>query len=903
MKGMARKDTAMPDEATQPARRRLLAALGRIGAGTAAGSVIAVAAFSTAITVLGQASVANATAALIGMFTGIFGNVAADLVRDLMEYATGAGEEDEKLAALQRQFEALAPRLDDLATRTQLEEVLAGHDALQNTLRLALEEQRIDLAEHIARIMAENTWLLRQEVAAQMGRLLAEFRHLARQEDIARLEAAIRRLEVSYGIRIEMTMTESVGGMQVGIVQGNLIVQQPGQPLQPLPVPPPDRLFGRDTMCRQIGEALAAGGRVLLHGGPGFGKTAIAATLARDWLAAQPERAVLWLPVGRGAGLTAMLSSIGSAFGAETGRAMAAAVRDEDRLGMARRLLSRCALVVLDDCWDGPALATLLQNGLPPGLAALVTSRTHFPINLAFEVDRLLRPDARDLLRHHAGRDLPQDQADALCDLLGDHAYAVEIAGAWLADPSMTIPELMDRVAAQPHDLPMPEGFAQAGRESVGRLLAASVAALEGSAKAEEREAARAFWAWGALFAPRATPELLALALHPPSAIPDLAAYFPAGAVPDATDADLHAAQDALRLLDRRSLARYVEAAPYCAAYYEMHDLTFSFAAQPATDDQRERAVAACVACARRHAHKPNTPEGVAHHHALEAALPNLLEAAQWAAARGLHGAVNHLGGDLYGSSDFLFVRGRSAEALALLSLALAAARALGLRRDEGVHLGSLGIAYASLGRYDEAIERYQQALAIARQIGDRGGEGRHLGNLGIAYFSLGRYDEAIAHHEQALAIARQIGDRGGEGRHLGNLGIAYFSLGRYDEAIAHHEQALAIARQIGDRRGEGNALGSLGSAYASLGRYEEAIAHFQQALVIRREIDDQGGEAIDLFNIGLLHAQQGDLSAALDSLQAARTIFQALGTTHLVQQADEVIARVRAALTVSGGE
>ena len=54
--------------------------------------------------------------------------------------------------------------------------------------------------------------------------------------------------------------------------------------------------------------------------------------------------------------------------------------------------------------------------------------------------------------------------------------------------------------------------------------------------------------------------------------------------------------------------------------------------------------------------------------------------------------------------------------------------------------------------------------------LGDRSGEGVHLGNLGIAYRSLGRYAEAIEHHTQALAISREIGDRGGEGGHLGSL-------------------------------------------------------------------------------------------------------------------------------------
>ena len=52
--------------------------------------------------------------------------------------------------------------------------------------------------------------------------------------------------------------------------------------------------------------------------------------------------------------------------------------------------------------------------------------------------------------------------------------------------------------------------------------------------------------------------------------------------------------------------------------------------------------------------------------------------------------------------------------------------------------LGSLGVAYYSLGDYAKAIDYLQQHLTIARQIKDRESEGIALGNLGNAYYSLG---------------------------------------------------------------------------------------------------------------------------------------------------------------------
>ena len=48
-----------------------------------------------------------------------------------------------------------------------------------------------------------------------------------------------------------------------------------------------------------------------------------------------------------------------------------------------------------------------------------------------------------------------------------------------------------------------------------------------------------------------------------------------------------------------------------------------------------------------------------------------------------------------------------------------------------------------------EAIEKHEAALAISREIGDLRGEGIHLGILGIAYTTRGRYAEAIEKYDQ----------------------------------------------------------------------------------------------------------------------------------------------------------
>ena len=221
---------------------------------------------------------------------------------------------------------------------------------------------------------------------------------------------------------------------------------------------------------------------------------------------------------------------------------------------------------------------------------------------------------------------------------------------------------------------------------------------------------------------------------------------------------------------------------------------------------------------------------------------------------------------------------GEYERAIELHTQALAIARDIGNRQNEGAALGNLGHYRSSLGEYERAIDLYTQALAIFRDIGDRQGEGAALGNLGHCRSSLGEYERAIELHTQALAIFRDTGDRQNEDITLGNLGSCRYRLGEYERAIELHTQALAIARDIGDRGGEGAALGSLGLCRYDLGEYERAIDLYTQALAIARDIGDRGGEGTRLGNLGLCRSSLGEYERAIDLYTQALAIVRDIG-------------------------
>jgi tetratricopeptide (TPR) repeat protein len=225
-----------------------------------------------------------------------------------------------------------------------------------------------------------------------------------------------------------------------------------------------------------------------------------------------------------------------------------------------------------------------------------------------------------------------------------------------------------------------------------------------------------------------------------------------------------------------------------------------------------------------------------------------------------------------------LSLRQHPRELIQWLEAALSAARELGDRGAEGVHLGNLGNAYVALGDARKAIEFYEQLLAIARELGDRRGEGAALGNLGVAYKNLGDARKAIEFYEQLLAIARELGDRLGEGTALGNLGNAYADLGEARKAIEFHEEYLAIARELGYRRGEGQVLGNLGNAYADLGEAQKAIEFYEQNLAIAREIGDRSGEGHALGNLGIAYHSLGDARKAIQFYEEQLVIACEIG-------------------------
>ncbi|MBF6590216.1 MAG: tetratricopeptide repeat protein, partial [Ktedonobacterales bacterium] len=106
--------------------------------------------------------------------------------------------------------------------------------------------------------------------------------------------------------------------------------------------------------------------------------------------------------------------------------------------------------------------------------------------------------------------------------------------------------------------------------------------------------------------------------------------------------------------------------------------------------------------------------------------------------------------------------------------------------------------------------------LAARRAVGDRAGEGATLNNLGTLARGQGRAEEAARYYTEALAIRRAVGDRAGEGATLHNIASIEEARGQRAEAARHYQEALALYTALGlerDMQDEREALARLAQA------------------------------------------------------------------------------------------
>ena len=167
------------------------------------------------------------------------------------------------------------------------------------------------------------------------------------------------------------------------------------------------------------------------------------------------------------------------------------------------------------------------------------------------------------------------------------------------------------------------------------------------------------------------------------------------------------------------------------------------------------------------------------------------------------------------------------------------------------------------MSRHRDAERGCHEAIAVARAVGARAEEGHAINTLGCCRSNLGHADEGIALMRRALAIAEELDSPEDLNRAYGNLGSLLVDAGRLEEGAALVFDSAAIGEELWGARLNG-AAGNSTDALVRLGRFDEAAALLAQigahghgyctpapyllptAMLIRQGHFDEAGRLLD---------------------------------------------------------
>jgi predicted ATPase/DNA-binding XRE family transcriptional regulator len=556
-----------------------------------------------------------------------------------------------------------------------------------------------------------------------------------------------------------------------------------------LPHAPP--LIGRETDMAAVLALLRddAVRLVTLTGGPGVGKTALAAVSARELRPEFGDRirlidfAALTDPV-------LVPTKVSLAVGVRDVRG------DSVTASIAAAIAGRPMLMIMDNFERvvpaAPFVAELIAAA--PQLKILVASRTRLRLTAerALTLGSLTTESATALLLQRVRAHVPDfefldTQAAAVAMLartLGGVPLAIELAAPLLRTASAT--ELVTRLE-HPLDLLVTHDRRTPQRQRTMRdAIAWSYALLAPS----EQRLFRRLAVFNAHFTEDAVQQI---------------------ASDDDSPADALATLRALAmLLDHNLVASSDDTSE--ETEFELHPLVNEFANELLErDGERDAAYLRFCEYSLHVAQAPPRPEP-SHDRATRVRLnresSHFDTALGWLKATGQLDRALSLAVTIW---PIWYRRGENAHGYAWLTSLLADpnARSLSDTALADAHWAASGLSQES-GQFDRSEEHIVAALPAKRAAGDRGAVASLLAGMGVCAQVKGDYSTARRFYEESLAIRRELGDGLNVARTLIDFGMFASDQGKFAEATQHLDEALVLFRAAGRRMGLSLVLGSL---------------------------------------------------------------------------------------------
>ncbi|MCA9838160.1 MAG: tetratricopeptide repeat protein [Trueperaceae bacterium] len=581
--------------------------------------------------------------------------------------------------------------------------------------------------------------------------------------------------------------------------------------------------IGRAEVLGDVQKLLHQTGQVLIQGFGGMGKSALAAQVALNYL---DEGKVLWLEPGQN-DLASILNALFKVFDIAQ-----EIYQQQDQARLLSEVLEAEAIsiIILDDIWNAYTLSSLLAL-LPDRFPVLITSRQRYPRLKRISLGRLERPEALALLSHFADVDLGK-AGDALAEQLGDHAYALRVAGLNLRHTGQTPDELLATIKNAPHDLRIPDELRAEEQGSIAQLLQVSLEVLDDPSY-------EAFLGFGALPRASASPELLARMMN----------------------RDLEYLEDALFTLSQHGLASLSSLPGSDFVSYQIHNLAHSYV--QAINNYRLKTVNAAV--------KSYLQSFTHQAEAVQLELQTMLSVAEKAEGEDLVELMRLL--VLEGS--YYLGEGHSSRSLRLLERAATEAEP-NLSHEFLAKIGNHYLNY--LGQHDFAHGYFERAYQVAKRLGDVQRQAVYqclmavillrrsdpaaesafekayrllpagvsldaaivLANYGYFYAMQGVFERAQQLFETSLRYSSSL-DLANESQGLEAARIQFFALNNlaqilhdlkdYESSVERRNEALELAKRFHNKLWMADAYYGLGESYHALLKREQAQAMLAKAL------------------------------------------------------------------------
>jgi non-specific serine/threonine protein kinase len=188
------------------------------------------------------------------------------------------------------------------------------------------------------------------------------------------------------------------------------------------------------------------------------------------------------------------------------------------------------------------------------------------------------------------------------------------------------------------------------------------------------------------------------------------------------------------------------------------------------------------------------------------------------------------------------------------------------------------GVLAKLQGDLDNAERLLTSALAAARDLADRTNEGETLAWLSSVHWERSATDAAVPFAEEALRLGHETGDEALIAIASHNLGIDLRQQGQALRSVDVLEEGLRLYRHLGNQRHVAMVMTDLGLSLQDAGEHDRAASVFRESLHALRLAGEERYGIVGLLGVGRAYHRLGERGLAVRIVCAAETQRESLG-------------------------